>query len=162
MIISFSFGDGPREARELRYTLAFSPSPRIGSEIAGAGGGVSVATAAPVVSAFQWPCFFFFPSMMSRLRLSPRLLCALFFFPIAIRSESYASFDGASASSAYSTSFSADLALAAGSGYWCRSRTLFPALPFARVFRFAVREVMARARALLGQAFLTSDARPWA
>ena len=49
---------------------------------------------------------------------------ALFLFafclPLRIRSESLAGFDAASASSVYSGGFSADQALKAGSGYWCR------------------------------------------
>ena len=46
--------------------------------------------------------------------------------PIAILSQTYVSFDGASASSTYSAgAFSADQALSAGSGYWCRLRLHF-------------------------------------
>lgn len=55
--------------------------------------------------------------IMALAMLSFLLLCT----PIAIWSQSYVSLDGASASSAYSTgAFSADQALSAGAGYWCR------------------------------------------
>ena len=46
--------------------------------------------------------------------------------PVAVLSQTYVSFDGASASSTYSAgAFSADQALSAGSGYWCRLRLHF-------------------------------------
>ena len=43
--------------------------------------------------------------------------------PLACRSESFVGFDAAFASSAYSTGFSADQALTAGTGYWLRWRS---------------------------------------
>ena len=47
-------------------------------------------------------------------------LFAFFCLPFTIRSESFAGFDAASASSVYSAGFWADQALKARSGYWCR------------------------------------------
>ena len=56
----------------------------------------------------------------------PRLACLVVYFSIsyatlAISSENFVDFDGASASSSYSQeAFAARQALNAGSGYWCR------------------------------------------
>ena len=93
-------------------------------------------------------------------------LCALS-LPAAVQSETSASFDGASASSVYSTgSFSADQALAAGSGYWCRFRYLVFSVPvlvgFVGTCVLAVLEATAQARASPGQASPMSDEKLWA
>lgn len=62
-------------------------------------------------------------SAMQAICLSMRCLCFLC-VPSAIWSQTFVNFDVARTSSTYSTgAFSADQALSAGSGYWCRPRS---------------------------------------